>query len=111
MQVVVSREGSATIIKPLGPMVIGELEEIDQSLVELAQKWCKRIIINMSDSTFIDSAGLELLKKHHDQLSSHGLKLKLSGLSEISQKILDITRLTRLFEIYPDTASAVRSYL
>ena len=111
MQVVVSREGAATILKPLGPLVVGELDEMDQTLNQLGQKWIKRIVINMDNATFIDSAGLQLMKRHQDLLNSHGLKLKLSGLTEIAQKILDLTQLSKCFEIYPDTATAVRSFL
>lgn len=111
MQVVKSREGSVTIIKPTGPIVAGELDELDQAFNDLAVKWTKRVAVNMSDVTFLDSAGLELLVRHQKQMSEHGLKMKLSHLSEMTRKIMDITQISRLFEIYPDTATAVRSYL
>ena len=111
MQVVTSREGAVTVLKPLGPIIIGELDELDSQLQELARKWTKRIVINMSVATFIDSAGLELLDRHYQRLSENGLEIKLSNVNEISLKILELTRISNDFEIYCDTAAAARSFL
>jgi len=111
MRVVTNSEGSVTILKPLGPMVMGELEEIDQALRELGQQWTKRMVLNMANSTFIDSVGLELLNRYYFEYGEHGLKLKLSGLNEICNKIFELTKMAGKFEIYPDTSMAVRSYL
>ena len=61
--------------------------------------------------TVIDSAGLELLCRHHREMGAQGLNLKLCGSNEVTQKILELTRLSRRFEILPDTTAAVRSYL
>ena len=111
MQAVVNQEGAASVIKPVGPMVSGELEELENKLQSLLQNWTKRIIINMNDVPLIDSAGLELMMHYQLQLGNHGLKMKLSGLTEMVQRIFDLTKLSGNFEIFPDTASAVRSYL
>lgn len=111
MQVEVNSEGSVTVLKPMGPIILGELEELDNSLSNLSRNWTKRIIINMDNVTFIDSAGLELIDKFRLELDTRGLKLKLGGLNEMSQKIFELTRLSKHFEIFPDTTSAVRSFL
>ncbi len=111
MRVVTSQEGAVTVIKPLGPMVSGELDDIDKNLFKYFNNWTKRIVINMSEVVFIDSAGLELLVHHHRQFNSHGLELKICSLNEMMQKILSLTRLSRRFESYPDSATAIRSFL
>jgi len=100
MQVITNSEGSVTILKPLGPLVMGELEEIDQALRKLGQQWTKRMVLNMANSTFIDSAGLELLNRYHFEYGEHGLKLKLSGLNDICNKIFELTKMAGKFEIY-----------
>ncbi len=111
MQAITSREGSVTILKPLGPLVASELDDLDQAFQELVQKWTRRVVINMSNATFLDSAALELLCRYQEQMSEHGLKMKLCNLSDISDQIFDLTRLARRFEIYPDTNKAIRSFL
>lgn len=111
MRVAVSQEGAVTVLRPVGPIVAGELDELDQTLFELFNHWTKRLIVNMSDVSFMDSAGLELLVRNHRQFDSHGLIMKLCSLSDTTQKILSLTRLLRRFDTYPDAATAIRSFL
>ena len=111
MRVIINNEGAVTVIKPLGSLLSGELKELDQALLEMAKNWTKRIVINLTDSTCIDSAGLELINRHHRQLTDRGLRLKLCGLNELCSKILELTRLSRQFEIFNDTSAAIRSFL
>ncbi len=111
MQVVINKEGSVTIVKPMGPIVMEEFDEMDEVLAKLEDKWSKRIVVNMSNVTFLDSAGLEMISRHGRQMINHGLTMKLCNLNETSQTIFDLTRIARQFEIYPDASSAIRSFL
>jgi len=111
MEVVVSNEGAVTVLKPLGPIIAGDLEEMEKELLAFYKNWTQRIVINLKEVTFIDSAGLELLNRFRHQLSEHGLKLKLCAINEITRKIFDLTKQSRNYEIYTDTTSAVRSFL
>ncbi|MBN1765016.1 MAG: STAS domain-containing protein [Sedimentisphaerales bacterium] len=111
MQVVINNEGAVTLVKPMGALLSGELEELDKALQGFCQNWTKRIILNLSETNCIDSAGLELIKRHHRQMKDRGLRLKVCSMNKLVGKILDLTRLSRRFEIYPDTTSAVRSFL
>jgi anti-sigma B factor antagonist len=111
MQIVTNNEGAVTILKPLGSLVSGELDDMEKSLLKLSQNWTNRIVINMTDVVCIDSAGLELVNRYYNQLSNHGLRLKLCGMNKLIRKIFDLTRLSSHFEIFPDTTAAVRSFL
>lgn len=111
MQVIMGKEGAVTIVKPMGPVTVNEMDEFESRLNELSRNWSKRVVLNMSEVPFIDSAGLELILRHHREFTERGLKLKLCGLSEITEKILTLTRLLQRFETFPDTSSAVRSFL
>jgi anti-sigma B factor antagonist len=111
MDVHVTKEGAVTIIKPAGPIIAGELSELENALRQMDKTWSQRIVMDLADVLLIDSAGLELLMRHHRLMAERGLKLKLCSLSEITQKIFDLTQLSRYFEIYPDTPPAVRSFL
>ena len=111
MHVTVSQEGAVSVVKPMGPIIIGELEELDNELSRLSRDWAKRIVINMTDVSFIDSAGLELMLRYQQQLGDHGLELKLCGLNEMTQKIFELTTLSGKFDIFADGATALRSFL
>jgi len=111
MQVATNKEGAVTVLIPTGPITAGELDVLDQQLDNVYRNWTKRIVVNLSEVPFIDSAGLEMLLRFQRQLEERGLKLKISGLNEITQKIFDLTQLSRSFEIFADTNGAVRSFL
>jgi anti-sigma B factor antagonist len=68
-----------------------------------------RIILNLEDVDFIDSAGLGELVRTHASIRSHGGQLKLVHPSENVHKLLKITKLDHVFEIEPDEQSALRS--
>lgn len=111
MRVAINQEGAVTVVRPVGPMVAGELDEMDQQMLTLFNHWTKRLIINMTDVPFMDSAGLELLVRNHRQFDSHGLVMKLCSLKATTQQILSLTRLLRRFDTYPDATTAIRSFL
>jgi len=111
MQITTGTEGAVTVVKPAGPIISGELAELENHLHRLSQSWTKRLVINMSEVSIIDSAGLELLVRCRREMAQRGLQLKLSGLNDITQRIFDITGLTFHFEIFPDTPLAVRNFL
>lgn len=111
MHVIVSNEGAVTVLKPIGPLLAGELDDLDNNMRRLTKNWTKRVILNMSEVNFVDSAALELICRYQRQLGERGLKLKLSGLNDTTQTALELTRLARRFEIFADTTAAVRSFL
>ena len=93
MQVTVSNEGAVTVVAPQGPIIANEMDELEKQLDSLCRQGTGRIVISMNEVPFIDSAGLELFLSHQCQLEKRGLRLKLSGLTDITQKIFDITHL------------------
>ena len=111
MSVNLTREGSVTIVKPMGPIITGELDELDRELLDLFNRWTKRIILNMNDVPFVDSAGLELLLRHQREFDSHGLRMIFCNINDTVQKVMDLTRLSLQVEIYPENVNAMRSFL
>jgi len=68
-----------------------------------------RIVLNLTEVDFIDSAGLGELVRTHASVRSHGGQLKLVKPSETVHKLLKITKLDRVFDIEQDEASALAS--
>jgi anti-sigma B factor antagonist len=68
-----------------------------------------RIILNLADVDFIDSAGLGELVRSLASVRSHSGQLKLVSPSENVHKLLRITKLDHVFDIENDEASALMS--
>ena len=95
-----------------GRIVLGEesnaLREKVKSLIADGKK---KVVLNMDNITFIDSAGLGTLVAAHHSAKSQGASLRLCHLGSKFQEVLQITKLLTVFEVYDTEAAAVASYL
>jgi anti-anti-sigma factor len=65
----------------------------------------------MSRVILLDSASLEKLIELNDQCRQQSRQMKLAGLDETCQKILEITRLLPQLDTYAELTEAVRSFV
>jgi len=68
------------------------------------------IVFDFSEVQQIDSAGVEMLLKCLERVMSLDGDLKLAALSPQASVILELTRVDRLFEIFPTVNAAVESF-
>jgi anti-sigma B factor antagonist len=94
-----------------GRIVLGEesnaLREKVKSLIAGGKK---KIVLNMANVTFIDSAGLGTLVAAHHSAKTQGAALKLCHLGAKFQEVLQITKLLTVFDVYSTEAEAVGSF-
>ena len=90
----------------LGP----ETEALRSKLKELLAAGHQRIILNLGEVTYLDSVGLSTLVAGYTSARNVGGNLKLLHLPRGVQQLLQITRLSTVFEIYEDLAAAVESF-
>lgn len=69
-----------------------------------------RIVLDMTNVSFIDSQGLELLLWVRQYCRQNKAQLSLAGLDENMEKILEITGLQAEFDCHTELAKAVRSF-
>jgi anti-sigma B factor antagonist len=69
-----------------------------------------KVVLNMANITFIDSAGLGTLVAAHHSAKSQGAALKLAHLGSKFQEVLQITKLLTVFDVYNSEAEAVASF-
>ena len=82
----------------LGP----ETETVRTKLKELLSAGQHRIILNLGEVTYLDSVGLGTLIAGYTSARNAGGNLKLLHLPRGVQQLLQITRLSTVFEIYED---------
>jgi anti-sigma B factor antagonist len=90
----------------LGP----ETEALRTKLKQLLNAGQQRIILNLGEVTYLDSVGLSTLVAGYTSARNAGGNLKLLHLPRGVQQLLQITRLSTVFEIYEDLAAAVESF-
>jgi anti-sigma B factor antagonist len=80
---------------------------VTASLNAMIEKKPDRMVIDLSEVTYIDSAGLAALIQAMQKVEAYGGKFLLAGLQETVRSIFEISRLDQVFQIFPDTEAAL----
>ena len=80
---------------------------VTASLNAMIVKKPERLVVDLSDVSYIDSAGLAALIEAMQKVEDYGGKFALAGLQETVRSIFEISRLDQVFQIFPDTDAAL----
>jgi len=84
--------------------------ELKSSVQKLFEDGKKNVLIDLKEVRFIDSSGLGALVSGFKNAISHQGNLKLSSLQSQVKSMFELTRLHRVFEIFPSTVEAVENF-
>ena len=109
---ITTREVDGVTVAALdGRIVLGEESSaLREKVKSLVAEGKKKIVLNMGNITFIDSAGLGTLVASHHSAKAQGASLKLCHLGTKFQEVLQITKLMTIFDVYNSEAEAVGSF-
>jgi len=111
MKIQQQRHGAVTILRPDGPLVAAEAEQLAASMTQAMQGNLGRVVLDLRAVPFVDSKGLETLLDLTEAASLGGRALKLCGVNKTIRQVLELTGLVSSFEHFVDTTAAVRSFL
>jgi anti-sigma B factor antagonist len=109
MEISTRQEGTATVIDVVGDITLYNSPQMRQVLLDLLrEKRVPRVVVNLQNVRYIDSAGVaslvEALKVSRDLKSGFALY----GLTRTTREVLELTRLIRVFEVYDTEGEALR---
>ena len=109
---VASRDASEIKILELdGRLVLGDdNKSFREQIRALLQAGNKKIILNLSNLSYIDSSGIATLVAICHTARSNGAKLKLTNVGHKVHEVLTMTKLTPVFDIYDNEAAAIDSF-
>ncbi len=86
-------------------LLSGELDayhsiEFKEKMIEVIKGNGKKILIDMTDLNYIDSAGLGALVSLLKRASENSKELRLFGLKGNVKKVFELTRLNMVFKIF-----------
>jgi len=97
----------AYVIALTGEVDLYTAPEFKQQLLEVIGQGAKEVVVDFSDTTFIDSTTLGVLVGGVKRLRPNGGRLSLVCNDRNITKIFEITGLDRVFTIYPTREEAV----
>jgi anti-anti-sigma factor len=111
MNLTIARTGDVTLVR------VGEarlmyplLSDFAGSVSSLLTAGDKKVVIDLSDVNYIDSASIGCLMDLYRQATAAAGTLKLCGVQKRVETMLTMTGAQNFLEIHPDEASAVRSF-
>jgi anti-sigma B factor antagonist len=100
-----------TILDLKGKITLGEGDEaLKDKINSLALQNRKRILLNLGEVPYIDSAGLGEIVRTYTTISRQGGQLKLVNLTKRITDLLSITKLLTVFETFDSESDALQSF-
>ena len=111
MKIVERLVGDVVILELQGKILIGEGDDqLREAVTKLADSGKTKILLNLAEVPYVDSAGLGEVVRCYTTVSRKGGKLKLLNLTKKIQDLLAITKLLTVFETYESEPEAVKSF-
>ena len=103
--------GDVTVLDMSGKITIGEGSVALRTAVRrLLEEGKKRILLNLSGVSYVDSSGIGELVSSYTAINKEGGQLKLLNLTQKIQDLLTITKLLTVFDVYDSEADALNSF-
>src|SRR5262245_27539340 len=110
MQIVERINGDVSVLDINGRITLGEGDEqLREKVSSLVGQGKKKIVLNLADVPYIDSAGLGEIVRTYTTVGRQGGSLKLLNLTKRISDLLSITKLLTVFETFDSETEAVRS--
>ena len=84
--------------------------DLKNQMLKLFEEGKNNLVVDLQAVRFVDSSGLGALVSGFKNASSRNGSLKLSGLQLQVKSMFELTRLHRVFEIFPDLDQALDSF-
>jgi anti-sigma B factor antagonist len=102
------RKDRSDVLPLKGEIDLHVSPSVTASLNAVIENKPRRFVVDLSEVTYIDSAGLAALIEAMQKVEGYGGKFLLAGLQETVRSIFEISRLDQVFQIFPDANAALR---
>jgi anti-sigma B factor antagonist len=103
--------GKVTVVDAPGRITSGEAAtSFHEAIRAAAGSGQKKVLVNLAETSYMDSCGIGELVSGFTTLASQGGVLKLLKVTKRIQDLLQVTRLYSVFEVYDDEAKALASF-
>lgn len=102
---------SITILTPRGYLTGGdETDELENTIKRLGENGNKHLVINLSETQHLNSTALGVLISAHSSYVRRGGQMKLCAVDKRIENIFVITKLSLVFDVYPNEEQAIASF-
>lgn len=106
MDCVIEEHEGVAIVSPKGDIDASSVSGFQVQLDDVLRGGTSYFVVDLSEVGFVDSAGLATLVRLYKRVRIGEGDVRLAGVPASVLEILDLTRLSRVFDIFPTTAEA-----
>jgi anti-sigma B factor antagonist len=111
MNIKIRHVEGVTVMDLSGKITLGEGSiALREAVREALAAGSKKILLNVADVNYVDSAGLGELVGAYTSVKNAGGNLKLLNISKKIKDLLVITKLVTVFEVRDDEKEAIASF-
>jgi len=111
MQIEERAVGDVVVLDLKGRVTLGDGDELLKDKVNsLVNRGFKKIVLNLAEVPYVDSAGLGEIVRTYTTVSRQGGSLKLLNLTKRISDLLSITKLLTVFETFDTESEAIKSF-
>ncbi len=101
--VIPGQHQGTTILRLSGPLILGNIFDFQKDFREMKPG---ALILDLTDSPYMDSAGLGLIMNYYVSAERSGRRLLIAGANDRINALLGLTRVSLLLRLYPTVADA-----
>ena len=103
--------GGVIVVDLSGQITLGEASAaLRDEVRDQVNHGHQKILLNLGDVTYIDSAGLGELTGSYTSVKNKGGQLKLLSLTKRVSDLMQITKLYTVFDVFDDEKKAIASF-
>jgi anti-sigma B factor antagonist len=100
-----------TVLSLAGRVTLGEeCIQLRSTMKELLLQGKKRLVLDLSRVTYMDSAGLGTLVAAYTSTRNEGGDIRLASITAPFDELLNITKLVTIFSVHDNVEDAVKSF-
>lgn len=99
-------EGDLLVLTADGGINRGTATQLVDSITKLVDAGVRRIVIDFSKVELITSTGISTLLLLNRSMRNRGAEVKLAAMRGMVAQVLQLMRLDKIFEMYPDVNQA-----
>ena len=111
LNIVEKELSGVTVLQLIGRVTLGEeTNQLRTRMKETLSQGKTRLILDLAEVTYIDSAGLGTLVAGFTSAQNQGANMQLANLTKRIDEQLHITKLVTVFDVYKTVEDAVKSF-
>jgi anti-sigma B factor antagonist len=100
-----------TVLEMTGRIILGNSSrDVEMQIAELLRENTKKIILDITGVTMLDSTGVGILVVCEGKVTKAGGQLHVAGATGVVEDILQTTNVGKLVPLFPTVAEAVNSF-